>query len=138
MNKKQLTLIILVMVFGLFSTIMGCGPSGPKLYSIKGTATRNGKPLEKLYISFVPDDQNTKASATGVTDANGKFELEIGSTKGVYPGMHTVLVADPLAAVGGKSSDNPEYTAATKKFGMNSPLKLDIQKNESNLELKLD
>ena len=118
--------------------LAGCGQDGPKLYAIKGTATHAGKPLARLYISFVPDDQNTKASATAVTDENGKFEMEIGSTKGVYPGQHTILAADPLATVGGKSSDDPGYIAVTKKYGMNSPYKMDIQKNEYNLELKLD
>ena len=48
------------------------------------------------------------------------------------------MVSDPLAAVGGKSSSDPDYIAATKKFGMNSPLKINIEKNEKNFELKLD
>ena len=130
---------LVLLLTGLFAfSFAGCGQSGPKLYSIKGTATCNGKPVAKLFISFVPDDQNTKAQASAVTDDSGRFELEIGSTKGVYPGEHTVMVSDPLAAVGGKSSSDPDYIAATKKFGMNSPLKINVEKNEKNFELKLD
>jgi hypothetical protein len=117
--------------------VTGCGESGPKLHKIKGTATHNGKPLAKLYVSFVPDDQMTKATATAVTDEKGKFELKLGSTPGCYPGQHTIVVADPLAAVGGKSSDDPDYIAVTKKYGYKSELKINIEKDEPDFKLEL-
>lgn len=117
--------------------LTGCSDPGPKIHKFKGTATHNGKPLAKLYISFVPDDQMTKATATAVTDENGKFELKLGSTSGCYPGEHTIVVADPLAAVGGKSSDDPDYLAVTKKYGYKSELKINVDKDESNYKLEL-
>ena len=51
---------------------------------------------------------------------------------------HTIMVSYPMAAVGGKSNSDPDYIAATKKYGMNSTLKVTLEKNDPNFELKLD
>ncbi len=120
-------------------TFIGCGDSGPKLYKIKGTVTRNGKPIGKLEVKLIPEDQQSKAEAMGVTDDQGKFEMMVGSVVGVFPGSHTFCVVDPLAAVGGSSSKDADYLEACKKYAPGaSQLKFDIQKDESNLEVKLD
>lgn len=137
MIGKSISFLVAVVVCVWMSGVTGCAESGPKLHKFKGTATHNGKPLAKLYVSFVPDDQMTKAAATAVTDENGKFELKLGSTSGCYPGQHTIVVADPLAAVGGKSSDDPDYIAVTKKYGYKSELKINIDKDESDFKLEL-
>lgn len=119
--------------------LMGCGPSGPKLHKIKGQVTHHGKPVKYVYISFVPDDPNTMATATGSADENGFFELMIGSTPGVYPGGHTVTAQDPLIAVGATTSKEPDFLAVTSKYGPGkSTMKFNVEKNEYNLELKLD
>jgi hypothetical protein len=117
----------------------GCSPSGPKLYKIKGQVTHQGKPVKYVYISFVPDDPNTMATATGSADENGYFELMIGSTPGVYPGGHTVTAQDPLIAVGATTSKEPDFLAVIAKYGPGkSTMKFNVEKNESNLELKMD
>lgn len=139
-ETKTLTAFKLLSIFVACSctaSLLGCSPEGPQLHTFKGTVTHNGKPLPKLYISFVPDDQMNKATATAVTDENGKFELKLGSTSGCYPGSHTIVIADPLAAVGGKSSDDPDYIAATKKYDYKSGVKINVDKDESNYQLEL-
>jgi hypothetical protein len=125
--------IVVIILFG------GCGKSGPELYRIRGVVTHQGKPVPKLYLVFRPDDLTKYAEAVAVSDANGRFEMMIGSTVGVFPGPHTVIAEDPLAVQGAKTSDDPAYSAVCKKYSADaSPLKLTIDKNESNLELKLD
>ncbi len=128
--------IFLLLMIAFF--VAGCGNSGPTLYSVKGTVKHKGKPIEHLMIVFTPDDQATKAPSTGMTDKNGRFEMKVNyDNPGVFPGPHSITAMDPLAAVGSKTSTVPEYLAVVAKYG-NSPIKMTIEKNESNLELNLD
>jgi hypothetical protein len=109
------------------------------LYKFKGKVTHNGKPVKYLFITFTPDDENTKASAVGASDKDGNFEMMIASTSGVFPGMHKVSCHDPLIELGSKTSTEPEYLACIEKYSSkNSTLTIDVTKNVSNYELKLD
>jgi hypothetical protein len=120
--------------------LIGCSgsDSGPELHSVSGVATRNGKPLPKLFVSLRPDDKMHASEAFGATDAEGRFTLAVGSREGAFPGSHTVFVGDPAAIQGGQSSTDPDYRAAIEKYGKNSPLKITIDKDMDNWELKLD
>ena len=119
--------------------IVGCGPSGPKLYQIKGTVTREGKPVKYLYITFSPDDEGTKAVSVGASDEKGHFEMKIASTPGVYPGPHKIFCHDPLLDMGSKTSTEPDYLACIKEYAPGkSPLTINVDKNLSNYELKMD
>ncbi len=136
MNLKAFVCCVCLMCL---ATVAGCGPSGPKLYKFKGKVTHNGKPVKYLYITFTPDDENTKASAVGAADKEGNFELMIASTPGVFPGLHKISCHDPLIELGSKTSTEPEYLACIQKYSQkNSTLTIDIDKNHSNYELKLD
>jgi major membrane immunogen (membrane-anchored lipoprotein) len=117
--------------------LTGCG--GEDLRQIRGTVTHNGKPVANLYLTFVPADPKTQPASSSSTDANGKFELKIGSTGGVVPGKYTVTASDPAAMMGGKSSDDPDYAVVCKKYAQGtSTYIMDVQKSNTNLELKLD
>jgi hypothetical protein len=127
-----------MLVVGLLA-ISGCGSSGPKLYKIKGTVTREGKPVKFLYITFSPDDGGTKAVSVGASDDQGRFEMMIASTPGVYPGPHKIFCHDPLLDLGSKTSTEPDYLACIKEYSPEkSPLTINVDKNISNYELKLD
>ncbi len=137
MFKNSMVTLLSVVLLG--AGVIGCGQSGPKMYIVKGTVTHNGKPVSKLQVTMIPDDLKTKAESMGITDDQGKFDLMVGSVPGVFPGPHTFTAIDPLAAVGGQTSNDPDYVEVCKKYAPgSSPLKFDIQKNESNLEVKLD
>ncbi len=128
-----------IFVLARFGWIVGCGPSGPKLYKFKGRVTHNGKPVKYLYITFTPDDEGTKASAVGSSDKDGYFEMMIASTPGVFPGMHKISCHDPLIDLGSKTSTEPEYLACIQKYSpTKSTLTINIEKNVSDYELKLD
>src|SRR5438094_10244227 len=93
----------LVFLFSLALALAGCGGSTSNICKISGTLTYKGKPIPQVYLRFEPDDLTTKATSMAVTDANGKFEMAMGSTPGVYRGKVKVYCDDPLAAMGGKS-----------------------------------
>ncbi len=117
----------------------GCGESGPKLYKIKGTLTFKGKPVPYVLLTFTPDDQNTKSPATSGTDEKGQFEMKIGSEPGVFPGQHTISCMDPQSIMGGKSSTDPDYIAVITKYAPGKSTKtINIEKNDTNMQLSLD
>ncbi len=123
----------------LLAAVIGCGDSGPKLYTIKGTLTYKGKPVPYVLLTFTPDDQNTKSPATSGTDQDGRFEMKIGSQPGVFPGPHKITCMDPQSIMGAKSSTDPDYIAVTTKYAPGkSVMTINIEKNESNLKLELD
>lgn len=134
----------LTMIQRLFAPVVllsiffaGCG--GEDLRQIKGTVTHNGKPVADLYLTFMPEDPKTQPASSSTTDKNGKYELKIGSAGGVVPGKYTVTCSDPAAMMGGKSSDDPNYAIVCKKYAQGtSKYVIDVQKSNSNLELKLD
>jgi len=78
----------------------GCGESNSAICRVSGTLTYQGKPIPQVYLRFEPDDLTTKTTSAAMTDANGKFEMSIGSTPGVYRGKVKIYCDDPQAAMG--------------------------------------
>ncbi|MEQ9406957.1 MAG: hypothetical protein RIK87_04495 [Fuerstiella sp.] len=119
-------------------TFTGCGGGvdRPQTYPVSGTVMYNGKPVEKASVSFWVD--GASRAATGVTDAEGKFQLSMfEANDGALPGEHTITVSkvEPGAAAAG--GPTPEQmladpnalaqmgAATTDKGGKNSgPKKL--------------
>jgi hypothetical protein len=133
---------VAVFACALVPTGTGCGV-GAKIAEVKGTLTYKGKPMPNVYLRFEPDDLSTKSTSMAVTDADGKFEMAIGSTSGVFKGKVKVFCDDPLAAVGGKSAVPKEieadYRELCDKYGSGkSPYELTIDKANPNLQLALD
>ena len=123
--------------------LFGCGNSNPNICKVNGTLTYKGQPVPQVFLRFEPDDLTTKATSMAVTDANGKFEMALGSTPGVYKGKVKVYCDDPLAAMGSKTpvpkDVEPAYRALCAKYGSGkSTYVLTIDISEPNLELKLD
>ena len=138
---KRRTLVLLVAV-ALIPVLTGCR-SNSNICPISGTLTYKGKPMPQVYLRFEPDDLATKSTSMAVTDANGKFEMMIGSTPGVFRGKVTVFCDDPLAAMGTKSpvpkEIEPAYRELCAKYGAGkSTYQLTIDKPTSNLQLNLD
>jgi hypothetical protein len=122
----------------LICVVAGCGDSGPQMYAVSGVATRNGKPLPRLCITFHPDDRDRSPVSAATTDDKGRFTMTVGSREGVFPGGYKVTVSDPSALQGGRSSNDPEYVAAVKAYGAESPMHLTVDKDDENVELKFD
>jgi hypothetical protein len=124
----------LVAVLG---AMQGCSDSGPRMYSISGVATRNSQPIQGLFVTFRPDDPSKTPEGFGSTDSQGRFTIQVGSKKGVFPGSYTVMIGDPAAIQGGNSND-PIVKAVMEKYGRNSPLKVTVEMDDDDFELKLD
>jgi hypothetical protein len=118
----------------------GCGPEGPKLHSFSGKATRGGKPVSNVTVVFLPADLNKFHDAKGTTDAEGAFTMTYGSLEGVPPGQNSVYIVNPEDLSGFGSDRDADFKAMVEKYGsaQTSPLKIDVTKDETDYQLKLD
>lgn len=84
--------------------LMGCGPGASKppdlgeTVKVTGVVTLDGKPLADAGVKFHPLSDKGFQGATGMTDAEGKYELGmiIGAKDrkpGVVPGKYKVTVS---------------------------------------------
>lgn len=114
-------LSVLVLVLGT----VGCGGGGEHgVAKAGGTVTLDGNPVPDLVVSFTPQSTgsgNPGKSATGRTDAQGKFTLstyDMGD--GAVVGKHLVTVSldGPDATPPGKLPDNhiEEVKSGTNNF----------------------
>jgi hypothetical protein len=83
--------------FALLAALaVGCN-RGPKFAEVEGTVRMNGKPLANVRVEFLPDpEKGTKGPpASGVTDANGRYELKLDDQRpGAVVGHNRVLLHD--------------------------------------------
>lgn len=89
--------------------LSGCGGGGerPPVYPVSGTVAYNGKPVEGAQVSFM--GEKASRAATGVTDAEGKFQLStFGLNDGAIEGTHKISVIKRAADSGGKSPSEEE------------------------------
>ena len=134
---------IAVLILLLLAAGAGCGGSNSAICQIKGTLTYKGKPVPQVFLRFEPDDLTSKSTSMAVTDAQGRFEMFIGSTPGVYRGKVKVFCDDPLAAMGARTpvpkDVEPLYRELCSKYGAGkSTYELTIDKPNSNLKLDFE
>jgi len=74
-------------------TVLGCGDDGlARRYSVSGTVTYLGKPVESGSISFHPSDK--KGHSAGGTVTDGKFYIStVANEDGAVPGHYKVTIA---------------------------------------------
>lgn len=101
---------------------LGCTPAGPPspeklpVVSAGGTVTYQGKPVADASVSF--QHSEGKVSATGKTDAQGKFKLSTyGADDGAPAGKYRVTVA-----VSGVKEIEPGVLAPIPEGGVQSPI----------------
>lgn len=98
MIRKQIPYWSLVSALVLLLGTLGCGGGGEfGVASAGGTVTLNGQPVPDLMIAFTPqtpaDGSNPGKSASGRTDAQGKFTLSTYDTDdGAIVGSHQVTI----------------------------------------------
>lgn len=112
------------------------------MYKVSGTLTHGGKPIPNVEVVFFPDDTGKYRESFATTDDQGKFAMKYGAKEGVAPGGHTVFIRDPAVAMGMPDDQitDPEIVAALKKYGneKTSPMKISVDKDLTDYELKLD
>ncbi len=139
----KLQALVVLIVAPVLLVLAGCGRSDGDLCEIKGTLTYKGKPIPGVYLRFEPENLARGSTSMAVTEANGKFEMFIGSTRGVFRGKVKVFCDDPLAAMGGKTAVSadiePAYRELCAKYGHGkSTYEITIEKSNPNLELRFD
>ena len=90
-----------VLVVSVLLPFLGCSKNVDKLaelHPVKGTVTKNGQPVNKGLVSFIPTD-NQEWIVNSEVDANGKFELQTisqnGNKKGAPAGTYRVTYMPP-------------------------------------------
>jgi len=89
--RKKASLSFLVALAA--AVLSGCD-SGPKLVTVTGTVTLDGKPLEGANIAFVPDQSNAAITpGTDLTGASGNYKIMYNNRTGVAPGKYKVAIS---------------------------------------------
>ena len=84
----------LALGFGLSCFVVGCGGSAPPetLAVVGGTLLVDGKPLDGVTVTFIPDIAKNNRGGSGTTDINGGFSVTdlTQNLTGLAPGRYTV------------------------------------------------
>jgi hypothetical protein len=126
------------LTIGCFALVgaVGCSSGGPDIVPVSGKLTRNGKPVPFVTVYFQP---TSGRPSLGNCDGEGRFKL--GYTRdqdGAKVDTHSVYVVYfGEAAAGPAPADFKQIYA---KYGTPelSPLKIEVKKAVSDLEIKLD
>ena len=141
--------LCLPLAVGLLLAVGGCGSSGgrPELGTVSGTVTMEGKPLVGVVVSFSPESGRT---SSGVTDADGKYELVYAhGAKGAQVGKHSVHISsqggergggDPNAEKGASSAAQPAYFRGRipAKYDQKSILTASVAAGRNTIDFKLE
>jgi hypothetical protein len=157
MNRKPFVPFVALVSVGLMAAfVLGCGPTGPSLGRVTGKVTLDDKPLTNVAVTFMPTGEG--GSASGVTDANGNYELNHANGKGAPVGkckvaVTTVQKAQSTVDMSQIPSDSPEYAKALEasqsgynvtfkepipeKYNVKTELQYDVKSGTQTIDLKL-
>jgi hypothetical protein len=103
--------LVAVTFLGLLG-VTGCGDDSGlgTRYSVSGTVTYNGQPVEKGQISFIPVDLNKQRAANGFIQ-DGRYSLTTSSPQdGALPGDYKVTIVS-------KEADNSQVIKTIMEKG---------------------
>jgi hypothetical protein len=110
--RRFFSLLVLVV---LSCTIAGCGPTGPKLYPVKGTVTWNGEPLPEGDIIFTPATPGDVEDAGKVVGGKFAFEARPGAKKVKITANRSEGPVDPQMGLAPRVQYiPPKYSSAEK------------------------
>ena len=94
-----------IVLFVLVVFAAGCsGNKGPKTYSVEGTVTHNGAPIEGASVAFYAADGNGIGAGAN-TDSSGKYRLQTAAgAPGTTAGTYTVTVSKRTSVPTGKKN----------------------------------
>lgn len=96
--------------------LAGCSkpaPPGPKAVAVSGTVTREGRPLAKARVSYIPAGQTRGDGAFAITDDQGRYELKtVRGQPGAPAGTYRVTIAKSLMPDGSELPDNYQVAPA--------------------------
>jgi hypothetical protein len=110
-SATRATALAAVALSGLLG-VTGCGDDSGlgKRYSVSGSVTYNGQPVEKGQISFVPADLNKQRAANGFIQ-DGRYSLTtLTPQDGALPGDYKVTIVS-------KEADNSQVIKTIMEKG---------------------
>ncbi|MDB5339964.1 MAG: hypothetical protein JWN70_5583 [Planctomycetaceae bacterium] len=117
-------------VLGCALFVVGCGPSGPELYSVKGEVKYDSQPLATGDIIFEPTDSEGAASGGAITQGKysikalpGKYKVKINASREI-PGK---MIPGPS---GGEIAAREDYIPA--KFNTKTELTAEVDSEPEN------
>ena len=124
-----------VAVGGVLAAFLAAGCGQSPTVKVSGTVTIKGQPAENVQVTFLPADGRP---SSGVTDAQGKFELSTFTNgDGAMPGEQTVTLGEyyppgkpPPMPRGNEPL--PSRFPPTSGDTMNSPLKAKVERGGKN------
>ncbi len=124
-----------VWVFSFLAiSLLGCGGVDNPVAPVNGVVTLNGKPVADMVVTFTPipgktatvgEDNQPGKSATGNTDAEGKFTLS------TYDRNDGALVGEHKVTVFGSGPDPTPPGKLPKDFTM------EVQPGTNDIEIQL-
>lgn len=109
-DKVHIIVTLLFLMGFVLST--GCNKGGlPGLVRCEGTVSWKGEPVEEAFVAFSPKDNSDGRSASGTTDAQGRFKVStLNNNDGILPGEYFVTISKSTTTREGglESSDNPD------------------------------
>ena len=125
----------------------GCG-DGLKRVPVYGKATAKGKPIDNVFILFVPMGSTKGEGGYGVTDSDGNYSLISTRTdwKGVPPGEYKVRLSRLVGPDGTalppstKTVDNPGARESIPKkylFPDTSPLRFVVPESGGEIHIEI-
>src|SRR5688500_7404542 len=96
MAGRSYSVIVMWLVAGFTVLVAGCGGESHNVTPVKGFVTYQGSPVEGAVVAFHAVDAAVGEArmATGVTDAEGRFQLtSFTQGDGAAPGSHKVTVS---------------------------------------------
>ncbi len=130
----------------LAASLSGCGGEPrPEFGSVSGVVRINGRPQPKLLVRFAPDPEKGNglpASATGTSDAEGKYSLKYEfrgeEGEGAPVGWHRVSVID--TAVGHTpQGQQPKPSAVPYQYSnpSTSPITKEVKSGDQTIDIDI-
>ncbi len=134
---KHLSIVSLV-----FVSLAGCGDGGPRLVSVSGKVTLDGKPVPGAIVTFTPTAAGG-SNSLGKTDASGNYTLEFSQDKkGALVGEHVVEIATKKISKAdlpddGSVVDQSAYVEIPAKYRKRGALTATVQDQSNTIDFQL-
>ena len=112
--RRGVTLLVALSPCLLVCLLAGCGT---RPVPVKGVVTYEGRPLPHAFVVFIAQEPGGR-DASGVTDAQGAFQLSTFQTTGALPGLYKVTVQ--YSTSDGTGTAGVDYTAKTGVLTFNA------------------
>lgn len=146
MSNRGVTLFLICLL------IAGCSGSDVRLGQVRGRVTMDGQPLPNVVVTFTPVAGGV--ASTGVTNAQGEYELVCSLGKGALIGQHRVSVRSQAPAAGPTReirSDDPAYQYGGEesqavapppekipaRYNVNTQLMFEVKPGSNTINLEL-